>query len=92
VLRPMSSKCFFGPTSNFSVEFGRAGGGILTRSGTNAVHGTGSWQYRSEPFESLGGHRAIRRPNSGCALILVPTGVRLLPIPEAGRGRSVLRV
>lgn len=43
-------------TSNFSVEFGRAAGGIfnvITRSGTNSFHGTASWQYRSQRFESV---------------------------------------
>ncbi len=43
-------------TSNFSVEFGRSGGGIfnvITRSGTNQYHGAASWQYRSQRFESV---------------------------------------
>ena len=43
-------------TSNFGVEFGRAGGGIfnvITRSGTNSYHGTLFWQYRSQRFNSV---------------------------------------
>ncbi len=43
-------------TSNFGVEFGRAGGGIfnvITRSGTNGYHGTTFWQYRSQRFNSV---------------------------------------
>src|SRR5262245_746884 len=42
-------------TGNFGVEFGRAGGGILnvvTRSGTNNLHGTLLWRYQSELFNS----------------------------------------
>lgn len=43
-------------TGNFSVEFGRAGGGVfnvVTKSGTNNVHGTLSWRYRSQRFDSV---------------------------------------
>jgi hypothetical protein len=43
-------------TSNFGAEFGRAGGAVInviTRSGTNEVHGTGLWQYRSQNLNSL---------------------------------------
>src|SRR5262245_29094573 len=42
-------------TGNFGVEFGRAGGGILnvvTKSGTNSLHGTLLWRYQSELFNS----------------------------------------
>lgn len=42
-------------TSNFSSEFGRAGGAVvnqITKSGTNGLHGTGAWVYRSEVFDS----------------------------------------
>ena len=41
---------------NFGVEFGRAGGGILnvvTKSGTNALHGTLLWRYQSQRFNSV---------------------------------------
>jgi hypothetical protein len=43
-------------TSNFSVEFGRAAGGVLnvvTKSGTNNLHGTLYWRYQSEIFDSI---------------------------------------
>lgn len=43
-------------TGNYSVEFGRASGGIfnvVTKAGTNTVHGTLSWRYRSQRFESV---------------------------------------
>lgn len=38
-------------TTNFSAEFGRSGGAIvnqITKSGTNNLHGTVAWVYRSE--------------------------------------------
>jgi hypothetical protein len=43
-------------TSNFSVEFGRAGGGVfnvITKSGTNDLHGTLLWRYQSQRFNSI---------------------------------------
>src|SRR6266567_2574390 len=43
-------------TGNFSVEFGRAAGGVLnvvTKSGTNSVHGTAFWRYQSQRFNSV---------------------------------------
>ena len=43
-------------TGNFSVEFGRAAGGVLnviTKSGTNDLHGTLLWRYRSQRFDSI---------------------------------------
>ena len=43
-------------TGNFSVEFGRASGGVfnvVTKSGTNAVHGTAYWRYQSQRFNSV---------------------------------------
>jgi hypothetical protein len=43
-------------TGNFGVEFGRAGGGVLnivTKSGTNDLHGTLLWRYKSQRFESV---------------------------------------
>ncbi|MGH9660855.1 MAG: carboxypeptidase regulatory-like domain-containing protein, partial [Bryobacteraceae bacterium] len=42
--------------SNFSVEFGRAAGGVfnvVTKSGTNQVHGTAYWRYQSQRFNSV---------------------------------------
>ena len=43
-------------TGNFGVEFGRAGGGVfnvVTKSGTNALHGTLLWRYQSQRFDSV---------------------------------------
>jgi len=42
-------------TSNFSAEYGRAGGAVvnqITKSGTNSLHGTGAWVYRSQVFDA----------------------------------------
>jgi Carboxypeptidase regulatory-like domain/TonB-dependent Receptor Plug Domain len=43
-------------TGNFGAEFGRAGGGVfnvVTKSGTNHLHGTLLWRYQSQRFESI---------------------------------------
>jgi hypothetical protein len=43
-------------TGNFGVEFGRAGGGVfnvVTKSGTNNLHGTLLWRYQSQRFNSI---------------------------------------
>ena len=43
-------------TGNFSVEFGRASGGVfnvVTKSGTNNLHGTLLWRYQSQRFDSI---------------------------------------
>jgi hypothetical protein len=43
-------------TGNFSVEFGRAAGGVLnvvTKSGTNDLHGTLLWRFESQRFASV---------------------------------------
>jgi hypothetical protein len=43
-------------TGNFGAEFGRAGGGILnvvTKSGTNGLHGTLLWRFQSQRFNSV---------------------------------------
>ncbi|HKE22334.1 MAG TPA: carboxypeptidase regulatory-like domain-containing protein [Bryobacteraceae bacterium] len=45
-----------GQTGNFSVEFGRAAGGVLnviTKSGTNNLHGTMLWRFQSQRFDSV---------------------------------------
>ncbi len=42
-------------TGNFSAEFGRSGGAVInqvTKSGTNDLHGTASWFYRSNVFDA----------------------------------------
>src|SRR5215510_721370 len=43
-------------TGNFGVEFGRAGGAVfnvVTKSGTNTLHGTLLWRYQSQRFNSI---------------------------------------
>jgi hypothetical protein len=43
-------------TSTFGVEFGRATGGVfnvVTKSGTNSIHGTLLWRYQSQRFNSI---------------------------------------
>src|SRR5215471_2966658 len=43
-------------TGNFGVEFGRTGGGVfnvVTKSGTNNLHGTLLWRYQSQRFDSI---------------------------------------
>src|SRR5262249_25997088 len=43
-------------TGNFGAEFGRASGGVfnvVTKSGTNTLHGTMLWRYQSERFNSV---------------------------------------
>src|SRR5262249_52153890 len=43
-------------TGNFGVEFGRAGGAVfnvVTKSGTNELHGTLLWRYQSQRFNSI---------------------------------------
>lgn len=53
---------FSAQTSNFGVEFGRAGGGVfnvITKSGTNEFHGTASWLFLSEVFDSVSNTRKL---------------------------------
>jgi hypothetical protein len=43
-------------TGNFGVEFGRSGGAVfnvVTKSGTNNLHGTLLWRYQSQRFNSI---------------------------------------
>jgi len=43
-------------TGNFGVEFGRAGGAVfnvVTKSGTNELHGSLLWRYQSQRFDSI---------------------------------------
>ena len=55
-------------TGNFSVEFGRASGGVLnivTKSGGNNFHGTLFWRYQSQRFNSVSNlDKLTRTPKS----------------------------
>jgi hypothetical protein len=54
-------------TSGYSAEFGRAVGGVIntvTKSGANAVHGTGYWFYRNQDFNARDRYAAINPPES----------------------------
>jgi len=49
-------------TSNFTAEFGRAGGGIInqvTKSGTNTLHGTAAYAYTGDVFKALNYNQKI---------------------------------
>src|SRR5579859_1257049 len=49
-------------TSNFTSEFGRAGGAVfnqVTKSGTNGIHGTANWAYTGSAFKALDHSDAI---------------------------------
>lgn len=52
-------------TSGYSAEFGRAVGGVIntvTKSGTNAVHGTGYWFFRNQDFNARDRYAAVNPP------------------------------
>lgn len=52
-------------TSNYSAEYGRTSGGVVnatTRSGTNAIHGTGYWFLRDEGLDAKGFFDPTRAP------------------------------
>lgn len=60
-------------TSNYQAEFGRNSGGtitVITKSGTQSLHGTGSWNHRHEGFNAnlwqnnRNGRNALGVPNS----------------------------
>ncbi|HEX4602462.1 MAG TPA: carboxypeptidase regulatory-like domain-containing protein [Candidatus Angelobacter sp.] len=49
-------------TADFSSEFGRAGGAVInqvTKSGSNALHGTAVWVYTGSAFKALDHNDAI---------------------------------
>jgi hypothetical protein len=59
-------------TTNFTAEFGRAGGAVVnqvSKSGTNSLHGTAAWVYKSEVMNAsnsadrLAGEKAIFKEN-----------------------------
>jgi len=54
-------------TSNFTAEFGRAGGAVVTqvtKSGTNSLHGTAAWVYRSQVMNASNNIQRINWQNS----------------------------
>jgi len=54
-------------TSNFSAEFGRAGGAVVnqvTKSGTNSLHGTVAWVYRSQLFNASDRDERLGNPTA----------------------------
>lgn len=90
-------------TSNFSAEFGRAGGAVISqvlRSGTNAFHGTAAHVYRSNVFTASTQKQRNAWRNAGGDVpgnILVPKFVENIPaftvggpifIPHLYDGRS----
>lgn len=49
-------------TADFTAEFGRAGGAVfnqVTKSGSNAIHGTANWAYTGSAFKALDHSDAI---------------------------------
>ncbi|HYL38810.1 MAG TPA: TonB-dependent receptor [Bryobacteraceae bacterium] len=54
-------------SANFSAEYGRASGGVVntvTRSGSNAFHGTGYWFYRNENFNAHDPYQSLIAPDT----------------------------
>ncbi len=54
-------------SANFSAEFGRAAGGVVntvTRSGSNAFHGTGYWFYRNQDFNAHDPFASVNLPDT----------------------------
>jgi hypothetical protein len=84
-------------TGLFSAEFGRAGGGvfnIVTKSGTNAYHGTGRWLYLSQKFDALtNGNRlaGLTKPNVYTENVFGGTIGGPLPLPHFGEGGPTVR-
>lgn len=57
-------------TSNFSAEFGRAGGAVInqvTKSGGNSLHGTLAWVYRSQLFNAADRDERLSNPTAADA-------------------------
>ena len=53
-------------TSNFTAEYGRAGGAVvsqITKSGTNSLHGTVAWVYRSQVMNASNNTQRINFNN-----------------------------
>ena len=52
-------------SSNYSAEYGRALGGIVntvTRSGTNAIHGTDYWYFRNRTLDARDRYASVNPP------------------------------
>lgn len=83
-------------TGLFSAEFGRAGGGVfnlITKSGTNAYHGTVRWLLLSEVFNALTNSdrlSGLTTPSVFTENVFGGTIGGPLPLPRFGEGgRSV---
>src|SRR5713226_3361023 len=69
-------------TTQFSAEFGRGGGAVvnqITKSGTNSLHGSALWAYRSQVFNATGNLQRL----SGAAKI-PPVFVENIPSFSVG--------
>jgi hypothetical protein len=59
-------------TSNFTPEYGRAGGAVvsqITKSGTNALHGTVAWVYRSQVMNASNNTQRINFNNGSTPVL-----------------------
>jgi hypothetical protein len=59
-------------TSNFTAEYGRAGGAVvsqITKSGTNALHGTVAWVYRSQVMNASNNTQRINFNNGSTPVL-----------------------
>ncbi len=59
-------------TSNFTAEFGRAGGAVvsqITKSGTNSLHGTVAWVYRSQVMNASNNTQRINFNNGSTPVL-----------------------
>jgi hypothetical protein len=59
-------------TSNFTAEYGRAGGAVvsqITKSGTNSLHGTVAWVYRSQVMNASNNTQRINFNNGSTPVL-----------------------
>lgn len=69
-------------TSNFSAEFGRAGGAVInqiTKSGTNSLHGTLAWVYLTQKFNASSNSQRLGNPTPTAANPLKPSFKENIP-------------
>ncbi|WP_263408435.1 TonB-dependent receptor [Terriglobus tenax] len=74
-------------TSNFTPEFGRAGGAVvsqITKSGTNQIHGTVAWVYRTSLFNASTQTQRNNWRSGGMTSNLVPKYVEHIPAFTVG--------